>query len=249
MVACPALPAIARAPLQGVRQVLRWNRRQYFAAALAVAVAALVPYPFRLLGLPALFWTLSSLSVSWLVYDRSPLFRLGWLDACLPEPPRTWIHLHAGLDETSHLLAARFPHSRARVLDIFDPREMTEPSIRSARSDQPVLPSQPASWRALPLPAASTDAAFLIFTAHELRRPASRVALFREIARVLRPGGTLIIVEHLRDAANFLAYGPGFLHFLPARAYHNAADAAGLRICRRTRITPFVNVFVLRSAR
>jgi hypothetical protein len=55
------------------------------------------------------------------------------------------------------------------------------------------------------------------------------------------------VVEHLRDWANFLAFGPGFLHFLAEQAWQQAAAAGGLRIEKRLRVTPFVNVFVLRK--
>jgi ubiquinone/menaquinone biosynthesis C-methylase UbiE len=84
------------------------------------------------------------------------------------------------------------------------------------------------------------DAAFVVFTAHELRRAESRERLFRELARVVRPGGEIVVVEHLRDWRNFLAFGPGFLHFLPERAWRTAS----LRIARTFTITPFVRVFV-----
>jgi len=90
------------------------------------------------------------------------------------------------------------------------------------------------------------DTAFLVFSAHELRRPEARAQFFREVARVVRVDGEVIVVEHLRDWANFLAFGPGFLHFLAERAWRQAAMAGGLRIEKRFRVTPFVNVFVMR---
>jgi SAM-dependent methyltransferase len=239
-----------------MKNILRYNWRFYagacagIGAALPIALYASPPWrTLVLIGvLPALWWLCSSLLVSYYVYDRSSLYSLRWIEGCLSRSPRRWINIHAGLDETSARLAALFPATESRILDIYDPREMTEPSIAEARRVTPSrLQATPADWRALPLPDHAVDTAFLIFAAHELRRPSSRAQLFREIARVLRGGGELVVVEHLRDWANFFAFGPGFLHFLPERAWRHAADAAGLRVRRRTSLTPFVHVFVLRS--
>ena len=249
----PAEPAAARGRCQGVWQIVQFNRRFYLATlagGAAVLLAALrAPALWRTLLLagasPALFWLASSLLVSWYVYDHSPLFRLGWLAGCLSETPRRWVNIHAGLDETSHLLAALFPRSEGRVLDIYDPREMTEPSIEAARRLARTA-ATPALWRALPLADGSCDAAFLMFAAHELRRHDARVQLFREVARALRPGGQLVLLEHLRDWANFAAFGPGFLHFFPRRAWLRAAAEAGLETHPHFSGTPFVHVFVMR---
>jgi hypothetical protein len=53
-----------------------------------------------------------------------------------------------------------------------------------------------------------------------------------------------VLVEHSRDWANFLAFGPGFLHFFTERAWRHAAEAASLSIRMHRTITPFVHVFV-----
>ena len=234
-------------------KILRYNWRFYAATVTGLCVAWVVAWSvspvWRVLILsataPAAFWTCSSLLVSCYVYDRPALYSLGWLDQCLSRAPRRWVNIHAGLDETSDRLGARYPFAESQVLDIFDAREMTEQSIEEARTTQ-TSRSAAADWRALPFEDGEMDTAFLVFSAHELRRPEARTQFFREVARVVRVDGEVIVVEHLRDWANFLAFGPGFLHFLAERAWRQAARAGGLRIEKRFRVTPFVNVFVMR---
>ncbi len=234
-------------------KILRYNWQFYAATTAGLAAAWFVAWWFspmwRVLILtatvPAAIWTCSSLLVSYYVYDRPALYSLAWLERCLSRAPARWVNIHAGLDETSDRLAVRFPSSESQVLDIYDAREMTERSIREARSTQ-TRRSKTADWRALPFGDGEMDTAFLMFAAHELRRPEARAQFFREVARVVGNNGEVILVEHLRDWANFLAFGPGFLHFLDERAWRQSAVAGGLRIGTRFRVTPFVNVFVLR---
>jgi SAM-dependent methyltransferase len=239
----------------GMLQILHYNWPMYLqagAASLAVILAiVLLPVPrplaaLALVGVAAgLLWSVSSLAVSHWVYDRSPLGRWDWLAGLFPEPPRRWTSVHAGLDETFGALRRVFPDGNGTVLDIYDAAEMTEPSIVRARKLSLDASAAAADFRSLPLDTASQDAVFLIFAAHELRRPESRLRFFQEVARVLASGGRAVLVEHLRDGQNFLAFGPGFLHFLPRREWLRLAAAAGLPVRKDFRITPFVAVFVL----
>jgi SAM-dependent methyltransferase len=239
-------------------QILRYNQPMYAkagAASLAAILAVvLLPMPWPLAAFvtvgvaAALLWSASSLLVSHWVYDRSPLGRWDWLAGLLPAPPRRWTSVHAGLDETFGALRRIFPAGPAdtgTVLDVYDPAEMTEPSIARARRLALDRSATAADFRNLPLPDASQNAVFLLFAIHELRRPESRLRLFREIARVLAPGGRAVLVEHLRDLRNFLAFGPGFLHFLPKREWLRLAAATDLAVREDFRITPFVAVLVL----
>jgi SAM-dependent methyltransferase len=248
------MTAAARLPFQGVRQIVRYNWGSYAAGAAAIAAAALVSFIWPawrtvmlMATLPALWWLGASLLVSYYAYDLSPFYKLAWLQKVLSQTPLRWVNIHAGLDETSLPLTAKFPLAQRRILDIYDAREMTEPSIAEARRTRIApLPAIATDWRALSAPDEWADAVFLIFAAHELRNGASRSQFFQEISRVLRRGGELILVEHLRNWSNFLAFGPGFFHFLPERAWRQAAAASRLEIIRRSSLTPFIHVFVLR---
>lgn len=244
-----------RRPYQGVVEILQFNWRSYVTTVGGVGVA-LLALPFLLslgrtvllLGTaPALFWLASSLLVSHYVYDRFPLYDLNWVCPVLSRTPRRWINIHCGLDETSALLAAIFPDAATQVVDIFDPLVMTETSIRVARRvSHHTIPATSMRYDSLAFPAGWFDAAFCIFTAHELRHHDQRVRLFGEIARTLTPDGEFILMEHSRNWPNFLAFGPGFLHFFSQCAWRKAASEAGLTVRTELSMTPFVHAYILR---
>jgi hypothetical protein len=228
-------------------QILQFHRSLYLATAMGIALVLLlavqVPW-IAIAALPAAFWFVSSLAVSWYVYDASPLSRYDWLAPRMRRHPMRWINLHAGLDQASMALQRLFPASDGRSFDIFDPLEMRAASILEARRVVGATDSSGEQWRALP----PQDVVFLVFTAHELRRFEARVRLFRAASEVLAPGGDIAVVEHVRDGLNFLAFGPGFWHFLPAHAWRKTAAAAGLRIREEFSVTPFVRVFLMERA-
>ena len=245
---------VARSRLQGVLQILRFNWRFYLAttggAAVAFLVAVQLPPVLRVPLLAgcslALYWTCSSLLASYYIYDWYPIYQLSWLARQLPKAPRHWVNIHAGLDETSHLLPELFPSAEGRVLDIYDPREMPEHSIKEARRMRPSpVETTPARWNSLPLGSGTVDVALVMFAAHELRRDQARVQLFGELARALTRDGEVALIEHTRDWANFLVFGPGFLHFFSKSAWRQTASAAGLQVRKEILMTPFVRVFML----
>ncbi len=248
---------MARRRYQGVAQILQFNWRMYAATAGVLFVcwvaAAFLPVAGRavllLASAPAAFWLATSLAVSHYVYDRFPLYELDWLERALAYTPQRWLNVHSGWDETSGLLAGAFPGAAGQVADIFDARVMTEPSIRQAhKMNRSPVAATPARYNALPFESGTFDAAFAIFAAHELRRHDQRVQLFCEIGRVLAPGGELVVVEHARDWRNFLAFGPGFLHFFSPRAWRRVACDAGLVVRTEFRMTPFVRLYIVRRA-
>jgi hypothetical protein len=156
----------ARTPCQGLLQILHYNR-PFYTRTLAGVITAIIlamwlPFVVRALLLlaagAAVFWTCISLLVSHYVYDRSPLYSLRWLNECLSRPPVRWVNIHSGIDETSQVISSMFPGSQGQIIDIYDPREMTEPSIEEARRITKA-PFAGTDWRALPAPDQAFDAA------------------------------------------------------------------------------------------
>ena len=101
--------------------------------------------------------------------------------------------------------------------------------------------------RQWPLEAESVDVVFGLLAIHELRSEEERSAWFAEARRCLRKGGRVILVEHVRDLANFLAFGPGFLHFHSLASWRRNWESAQLRSLDDFRVTPWVRVFVLEA--
>ena len=246
----------SRGKYQGVLQIVRFNWPIYVAAMAMLLggswVAFLVPLPSlpRVILVAALtlagIWLILSLLVSHYVYDHSSLYQGEWLLPTLGQAPLRYANLHVGLDEFSEILKTFFPHSNASVIDFFDSQEMTEPSIWRARRENAarLTSATRAAFDALPFCAGELEAAFLIFAAHELRKPASRTKLFQELHRVLELKGKVLLVEHLRDLPNFFAFGPGFMHFHSRTEWLRGAAAANFRLAREFACTPFVRVFL-----
>jgi len=241
-----------RGPFQGVGNIVRFNWHFYVAAVVGVgvglAIAAWLGGGWWWLGLAVAAWvlltTLISLVVSWYIYDYSKLYTLDWLD--LNDVPQDLLNIHAGFDETSELLTARFPNARLRVLDFYDPALHTEVSIKRARAAYPPYAgTERVQTGALPLVQGTVDVICVLLSAHEIRDDAERVAFFRQLKASLRPGGRIIVTEHLRDTANFLAYTLGFLHFLSRQSWWQTFQQAGLVITHERKITPFIPTFTL----
>jgi SAM-dependent methyltransferase len=246
-----------RGKWDGMLAIARFNWPFYAAAGVVLFISLA---GIRLGGLFALaagfgvlgsaYFLIGSLGVSHLVYDCSDLYGWKWLDRALGNIRMEKIAFcHSGFDEASGLLKQRFPQAEWSVLDHYDPEIMTEASIRRARKlFPPTEGTEAARFDRWPLADGSQDVVFGMLAIHELRSDAGRAAWFAEAKRCLAHDGKIILVEHVRDLANFVAFGPGFLHFHSVASWRKSWEAGGFRLDQSFRITPFVRVFVLKKS-
>ena len=240
-----------RGRFTGVRHVFYFNRHYYsFAAASAICLFAAGRYMelsvLNVLAFLIFAQTLVSLFVSFYVYDLSKLYSFEWLNDYVRNVHGKGLNLHAGFDETSDALKAKFPDLAFFVFDFYNEKLHTEISIKRARDES----SQDASvtkidTSSLPVPDNSFDHIFVIFAAHEIRDDDQRIEFFRELRRTVKGSGNILVTEHIRDIWNFLAYSIGVRHFHSKTTWDTTFRDAGLRVSDRIKITPFITTFVL----
>lgn len=248
-----------RGQWQGMLSIVRFNWPFYLSAALVMTLAMLALFLFEetwlavaaaLVLLGSFYFIFVSLGVSHLVYDRSDLYRWKWLAKALEGTDRKrMVFCHSGFDDASDLLKQETPQTEWCVLDHYDPKSMTEASIQRARRWFPPA----AGTLAVPhdrwsLDDEWADVVFGFLAIHEFRSIEERAAWFREAKRCLSARGKIVLVEHQRDLANFLAFGPGFLHFHSAKAWRESWERAGLREMKSFAITPCIRVIVIEKS-
>lgn len=246
----------ARQPWQGMTNILRFNRGFYLAAAVVflAAAAGLVlsdRLPFKLACAAALggsgYFLFVSLGVAHLIYDRSDLYRFHWISRALGDSSlKDAVFCHSGLDEISRELEAALRPNHWTTLDHFDAARMSEPSIQRARRIcPPAAGTIAAPFDRWPLEQSGADVIFGLLAIHEFRTENERTAWFAEARRCLKPGGRIVLAEHLRDLPNGLAFGPGFLHFHSAASWRRCWEAAGFRCADEFPLTPWIRFFIL----
>jgi hypothetical protein len=238
--------------------VVSFNRHFFALALLACAIGfalvVVVENPFLKalltvgIGLAAYFMV-ASVIASYFVYDASDLYKLQWWPArCLKHRPADGIVVHAGFDPASPRIKALFPQMRLRVLDFFDTSTTTEASIQRAhRLNPPSAPEERIISDSWPVDTASQDVVFALSAAHELRKADERAAFFREANRSLKGGGKVIVIEQVRNLANFACFGVAAFHFLSRGTWLRSFASVNLKVTDEFKITPFMRVFVLQS--
>ena len=243
---------VTRRPFQGVLNILDFNRHFYF---YGIGVLLLYLLAAWTLNFPAiisilvvigfLYGLLMPLIVSAYVYDFSNYYSLDWLDAYIDDPNAALniVNINAGFDETSFIIKHKLNKSNLSVYDFYNEKQHTEPAIIRARKVSLVYPNtQQINSNRIPLANDSTDIVFLLSSAHEIRNLSEKVDFLKECKRICKLTGKVILVEHLRDFPNFLAFTIGFNHFFSKKAWISAFRKAGFSSFKEQKFTPFMSI-------
>jgi hypothetical protein len=245
-----------RRPFQGVGNIIRFNRHFYLIALLIITVMTLAAClsdgfaskAFIGVAFIILFTSAVSLAVSWYVYDVSGLFRLKWMNDFITADVKNIVNINAGFDEFSALIQQKFPDTEMSVFDFYDALKRKEISIQRAQKCYPAYPSTKSiSLENLPLNDESCERILLLLAAHEIRDDIERTDFFKTLRKALHSSGSIIVVEHVRDISNFLAYTVGFFHFLSSVKWLKTFSNAGFTIVSKNKLTPFLTIFILQK--
>jgi SAM-dependent methyltransferase len=242
-----------RRRFQGVLNILSFNRHFYFWGILALAAIftsrLFFEWPTLISWLiigAFLYGLIMPLIVSAYVYDFSGFYKFSWLRDIVSESETVNLiaNINAGFDETSFIIEEKFPHSDLKVFDFYNAKQHTELAIKRARKVSLLYPdTKSIATNSIPLNDKTVDIVFLLSAVHEIRSNEEKVRFLKECYRICKPGGKVIMVEHLRDFPNFLAFSDGFTHFFSRSVWKNAFGRAGFTSFRETKFTPFMSIF------
>jgi ubiquinone/menaquinone biosynthesis C-methylase UbiE len=245
---------IERRSFQGVLNILSFNRHFYVIGLIAWVLILGSVFIFNwhnsliwIVFLAFIYGLTMPLIVSAYIYDFSGFYNFDWLKKMKIEDTKDKLNLNinAGFDETSFIIESILPNSKLQVYDFYNPKLNTEPAIIRARKVSLVYPNtQQINSNLVPLNDNSVDNIFLLSAIHEIRKHDEKVQFLKECRRVCKPNGNVIMVEHLRDIPNFVAFTVGFTHFFSKRKWKTAYEEAGFTSFKETKFTPFMSIFI-----
>ncbi len=244
---------IKRRKFQGVLNILSFNRHFYVFGLITLALIIISYLMFNWSTL--LFWItilaflyglIMPLIVSAYVYDFSGYYDFNWLKSFpfTDSENKQILNINAGFDETSFIIKKYFPKSDLQVFDFYNAAQHTEPAIVRARKVSLVYPNtQQILSNKIPLQDNSVDLIFLLSAAHEIRSQDEKIQFLKECHRVCKSTGSVIMIEHLRDFPNFVAFTIGFTHFFSKTIWGNAFKEAGFSKFSEQKFTLFMSIF------
>lgn len=249
---------LKRRKFQGALNILSFNRHFYIAGLCVFILLILTLYALNVYGY--IFWCvigiflyglIMPLFVSAYVYDLSKFYSFQWLqlENLNKNLPIKILNINAGFDETSYILKTKFPNSSLKVFDFYNAEQHTEPAIVRARKVSLNYPNtEQISTSLIPLADKSVDLIFLLSSVHEIRSNEEKILFMKECHRVCKTNGTVIMVEHLRDVPNFLAFSIGYTHFFSKHTWLKVFKEAGFPYVTEQKFTPFMSQFICKPS-
>ncbi len=144
-----------------------------------------------------------------------------------------------GLKQQALTVGAQLVSGKLYVLDVYNPQWNTGQALQRTRSYAPLTVSDPRIiWydspiNLLPLPNNSVTAVFLPQILSEFNQHGDRETLLREIRRILKPNGRLLLSERMTTQTNWLTLAPGITRMQPPEYWQTLLEETGFEIRRK----------------
>lgn len=172
-------------------------------------------------------------------------FELGRLTATT-----RFVHVGMGLRRTPQQMSRRLTSGRVTVLDVYNPQEAPGATLARARYAVTPAPADPrlrwleATITLFPLPDRSTSLVTIEEATGALWQHGDRLLLLREVYRILRPEGRLILAQPVRTQTAWLVYASGAMRLEPAAYWRRLLSETGFNVLRETDVQGLVTYFV-----
>lgn len=165
------------------------------------------------------------------------------------QPTDNLVYVGLGLRDTPIQLSRRLTRGHLDAIDVYNPR-VTPGSVlaRQRRPTPPTLRDPRLTWLEgnvdlLPLPDASIQLVAMSYTLVEFWQHGDRSRLLKEIRRVLRPEGYLLLAEPARTRTQLLMLGPAALRLPPPDYWRQRLREAGFNITREQNVNGYYFCF------
>lgn len=172
------------------------------------------------------------------------IFELGQI-----QPTDNLVYVGLGLRDTPIGLSRRLTRGHLDAVDVYNPRVAPGSVLtRLRRPTPPSLRDPRLSWLEgsidlLPLPDASVDLVAMSYTLVEFWQHGDRNRLLKEVRRILRPEGHLLLAEPARTRTQLLMLGPAALKLPPPDYWRRQLQDAGFIIAREKYVSDYYICF------
>ena len=162
-------------------------------------------------------------------------------------PTNNFANIDLGLRQQAIMLSRHLTTGKITVIDVYNPQLTGDAALARARRQAPSPKPDPRlRWydgqiHLLPLPDSSVTAVFMFQVLSEFSQEGDRVALLREVRRILKPNGRLLIAEQTASWLNWLIVGTNTAKLQPVEYWHDLLQDAGLHVSREENIQGLIN--------
>lgn len=161
-----------------------------------------------------------------------------------------FVHVGMGLRRTPQQMSRRLTSGRVTALDVYNPQQAPGAALARGRTAVTPAPADPrlhwleATIQLFPLPDRSAALVTVDEAAGALWQHGDRLLLLREVYRILRPEGRLILAQPVRTQTAWLVRATGAMRLEPAVYWRRLLGEAGFNLLRETDVQGLVTYFV-----